>query len=106
MTNNYRDQQQLMTPGNNPVIRMLDMSGQGGQGYQSQDHSPRDSNSHSPPSLQIPGGHSSKDISPVDSPHSHSPPGQPHPHQLQLQPPQLHIPSPQKSETQFTPMTT
>lgn len=110
LTNNYRDQQQqqqtpgLMTP-NNPVIRMLDMSGQTG-GYQSQDHSPRDSNSHSPPSLQIPGGgHSSKDISPVDSPHSHSPPGPPHHHQLQLQPAQLHISSPQKTG-QYTPMTT
>merc|ERR1719322_2029260 len=60
------------------------------QGYQSQDH-------HR--------GDQSQDHSPRDS-HSNSPPSLPHPHQLQLQPPQLHIPSPQKTETQFTPMTT
>lgn len=101
MTNNYRDGG-LMTPGQqpgqgatNPVIRMLDMSGghqPGPQpGYQSQEHSPRDSHSTSPPSLQIPSHQShgsSKDVSPVESPHSHSPPGPPiptHPHQLHLQ---------------------
>ena len=57
----------------------------------SQEHSPRDSHSTSPPSLQLPTHQShgsSKDVSPVESPHSHSPPGPPiptHPHQLHLQ---------------------
>ena len=99
MTNNYRDGglmtpgQQPGQPGTNPVIRMLDMSGGGGPqpGYTSQEHSPRDSHSTSPPSLQLPTHQShgsSKDVSPVESPHSHSPPGPPiptHPHQLHLQ---------------------
>ena len=106
MTNNSYREQSLMTPGSNPVIRMLDMTGQQPGGYQSQDTSPRDSHSNSPPSLQIPAGHSSKDVSPVDSPHSHSPPGPQHPHQLHLQPAQLHIPSPHKTDSHFTPMTT
>ena len=112
MTNNYRDQGLMNStaPGHqgpNPVIRMLDMSGQTPGGYQSQEHSPRDSHSNSPPSLQIPGhAGSSKDVSPVESPHSHSPPGPQHPHQLHLQPAQLHIPSPHKSDNHFTPMTT
>ena len=92
-----------------PVVRMLEMPGGGGGGYQSHEHSPRDSHSTSPPSLTIPTGtaHSSKDISPVDSPHSHSPPGHPGPpHQLQLAPPQLHHPSPHKEGgVQFASMT-
>ena len=107
MTANAYREQGLMTPGTNPVIRMLDMTGHQTGGYQSQDTSPRDSHSNSPPSLQIPGHSSSKDVSPVDSPHSHSPPGPQHPHQLHLQPAQLHIPSPHKTQDlNFTPMTT
>jgi len=120
MTNSqYRDQhaptlmnshQPTQQTASNPVIRMLDMSNTNGYqqpGTLSQDHSPRDTHSTSPPSLQIPGSHNSKDISPVDSPHSHSPPGPPHPqHQLHLQPASLHhLPSPHKPES-FTPMTT
>jgi len=116
MTGGYRDPGAMLGGNNtNPVIRMLDMSGPvQGQQYQTpQDHSPRDSHSNSPPSLQIPGpgphSGSSKDVSPVDSPHSHSPPGvgPPHPHQLHLHPAQLHIPSPHKSDSaHFTPMST
>jgi len=115
MTGGYRDPGAMLGQSNNtnPVIRMLDMSGPGQQYQSPQDHSPRDSHSNSPPSLQIPGpgphSGSSKDVSPVDSPHSHSPPGAapPHPHQLHLQPAQLHIPSPHKSDSaHFTPMTT
>jgi len=110
LMNDYKPPQQT----NNPVIRMLDMSNTNTyqqSGSLSQDHSPRETHSTSPPSLQIP-GHSSKDISPVDSPHSHSPPGPPQPqhqHQLHLQPSNLHLnphlPSPHKVES-FAPMTT
>ena len=53
MTANTYREQGLMTPGTNPVIRMLDMTGHQTGGYQSQDTSPRDSHSNSPPSLLL-----------------------------------------------------
>ena len=81
-------------------MRMLEVSGyNGGGGHQnSQDNSPR-TDQPSPPSLQLPHhNNSSKEVSPVDSPHSHSPPGHPLPPRhhtpLQLQP--NHLPSPNK----------
>ena len=69
--------------GSNPVIRMLDMSNSnGGQYGNSQSASPRAGENPSPPSLLTASGgaplshsSSSKDISPADSPGSHSPPG-------------------------------
>ena len=48
----------------------------------SQGNSPRENSS--PSSLQLPQSNSSKEISPVDSPHSHSPPGHPRHPSLQL----------------------
>jgi len=66
----------------NAGVRMLDIGINNYQHHQQQQqhqsstgNSPRDNNS-SPSSLQLPQHHnSSKEISPVDSPHSHSPPG-------------------------------
>lgn len=100
--------QTLQTPPTNPVIRMLDMSNTNNYQTHSQEVSPRDGNS--PPGLHPnssghSGGHSSKDISPVDSPHSHSPPGPALRHPLHLQPAHHLTPSPQKNGS-YTPLTT
>jgi hypothetical protein len=94
-------QKSFLCLGSNPVIRMLDMSNSNGGPYggSSQTASPRGGENPSPPShLSAIGGgappshsSSSKDISPADSPGSHSPPGlaplslrplHPHHHQL------------------------
>ena len=72
---------------------MLDVPGGGYQPQGSTGNSPRDN--HSPSSLQHP-LHSSKEVSPVDSPHSHSPPGHHLPTHVLQHHHQLTAPSPLK----------
>ena len=115
MTNGqYRDQHppglltsHLQAP-TTPVIRMLDMSNT--NNYQTHANSPSPRDGNSPPGLHVPGGLSSKDISPVDSPHSLSPPqpgGQPPlmRHSLHLQPAH-HLPASPGKDASYTPLTT
>ena len=68
-------------------FNMRSLDGYGGTHLGSQDTSPRH-DQPSPPSLQVPHHHSSssKEVSPVDSPHSVSPPGH-HPAPRHQQPP-------------------
>lgn len=104
-----------------PVIRTMDMSNTNNRtlemnnsgSYQQLSNSPSPRDGNSPPGLHVPNGHgshSSKDHSPVDSPHSLSPPAPQHVvmrQSLHLQPSHHLAGSPHKDPTySVTPLTT